>query len=95
MAAYAIADIQITDPIKFEEYRAQVETTIAKFNGRYLVRGGSPEKIEGDWNPTRIVVLEFPTLDLAKKWYHSESYRGPKEIRWQSADSNVIFATGV
>ena len=91
MAAYLIADIQITNPMKFEEYRAQVEPTIAKFSGRYLVRGGSPERLEGNWDPTRIVVLEFPSLDLAKQWYNSGAYHGPKQIRQQSSDSNVIF----
>jgi len=63
MAAYVIADIDITDPKAYEEYRAKVPAVIAKYGGRYIVRGGKIEQLEGGWQPKRLAVLEFPTLD--------------------------------
>ena len=59
MAAYLIADVELTDPAKFEEYRSQVASTIEQYGGKYIVRGGAIEKAEGDWEPSRLVVTEF------------------------------------
>jgi uncharacterized protein (DUF1330 family) len=71
MAAYFIVEIDITDPAGFEDYRKRVPATIERYGGRYLVRGGPLETIEGTWTPKRVVVLEFPSLDQARRWYHS------------------------
>jgi len=94
MAAYVIANVNVHDAASFEEYRRQVPATIAKHGGRYLVRGGRVEPIEGAWNPTRLVVLEFPSIEQARRWYDSEDYRGPKALRMKSALTDVIFVEG-
>jgi len=94
MAAYVIANVNVHDAASFEEYRRQVPATIAKHGGRYLVRGGRVEHIEGAWNPTRLVVLEFPSIEQARRWYDSEDYRGPKALRMKSALTDVIFVEG-
>src|SRR5439155_739221 len=65
MPAYLIANVNVQDPATFEQYRKQVPATIAKHGGRYLVRGGRVERLEGSWNPTRLVVLEFPSMEQA------------------------------
>jgi uncharacterized protein (DUF1330 family) len=94
MAAYVIANVNVHDAASFEEYRRQVPATIAKHGGRYLVRGGRVEHIEGAWNPARLVVLEFPSMEQARRWYDSEDYRGPKALRMKSAMTDVIFVEG-
>jgi len=94
MAAYLVVDIQIRDSARFEEYRKLVPATIAKYGGKYLVRGGSFEVLEGDWQPRRVVILEFPSVAEAKRWYDSEDYRGPKAVRQAAAASNVVLVEG-
>jgi uncharacterized protein (DUF1330 family) len=95
MPAYVIANVNVKDAAAFEEYRKQVPATIAKHGGRYLVRGGRVERLEGSWDPTRLVVLEFPSMDQARRWYDSDDYRDPKALRMRCAVSDVIFVEGV
>jgi len=95
MPAYVIADLDVTDPAGFEEYRKVVPATIEKYGGRYLVRGGTMETLEGDWPWKRVVVLEFPSLEQAKRWYNSEDYRDPKALRFKTAKTKVILVEGV
>jgi uncharacterized protein (DUF1330 family) len=94
MAAYFIVDVEVTDPAGFEEYRQLVPATIAQYGGRYLVRGGAAEQLEGDWQPRRVVVLEFPSLEQAKRWYDCEEYRGLKALRFKTAKTNLILVEG-
>lgn len=94
MAAYIIADIDVTDPAGFDEYRQQVAPMIAKWGGKYLVRGGALEGLEGDWAPSRLVVLEFESLERAKEFYHSEAYRPVMAIRHKTAVSNLVIVEG-
>jgi len=95
MSAYFIVDLEVTDPVGIEEYRKQVPATIAKYGGRYLVRGGKHETLEGNWHPRRIIVLEFPSVEQAKRWYDCEEYRGPKALRFKTARTNLILVEGV
>ena len=95
MAAYAIADVEVTDPAKFQDYVSQVSATVEKYGGKYRVRGGAIEKAEGDWEPSRMVVIEFESMEQLKKWYHSQEYSGPMQLRHQSANANVLFVEGV
>ena len=95
MSAYFIVDLEVTDPAGIEEYRKQVPATIAKYGGRYLVRGGKHETLEGDWRPGRVVLLEFPSAEQAKRWYDSEEYRGPKTLRFKTARTNLVLVEGV
>lgn len=95
MPAYVIADVEITDPAGFEEYRRQVPATIEKYGGRFLVRGGQHETLEGDWRPHRLVVLEFPSLEAARRWYDSPEYREPKALRLKTSRGRVVLVEGV
>ena len=94
MAAYVIADIEITDPAGYEEYRRRVPATIAQYGGRYLARAGAVEVLEGDWKPRRLVVLEFPSLAQARQWHESREYREPRAIRQRCSRGHVILVEG-
>ena len=95
MPAYVIADVTVTDAPAMEEYRKQVPATLAKYGGRFLVRGGAHQTVEGDWKPARLVVIEFPSLADAQRWYDSEEYRGPKALRMRAGRTNVLIVDGV
>jgi uncharacterized protein (DUF1330 family) len=71
MAAYVIADVEVTDPARYAEYRNKVPATVAAYGGRFLVRGGPHQVAEGSWHPHRVVVLEFPSMEQARRWYES------------------------
>ena len=94
MAAYMIADIDITDPELFEEYRQQVAPLVAKYGGRYVVRGGAIETVEGAWSPKRLVILEFENLERLKAWYGGDDYRPVMAMRHRAANSNVVIVEG-
>ncbi|TAN50254.1 MAG: DUF1330 domain-containing protein [Betaproteobacteria bacterium] len=94
MSAYVIAEVSVTDPKRYEEYRRLVPATLAKHGGRFLVRGGAVETKEGGWTPARLVVLEFASMAQARDWYDSPQYQQALAIRLQSANSKVIFAEG-
>lgn len=94
MSAYVIAELEVTDPEKFGEYRELVPATIEKYCGKYLARGGTVEVLEGDWSPSRIVILEFESVEQAKKWIDSEEYTPVKQIRFDSANTNVVLVEG-
>ena len=81
MSAYVIVEIEITDPVGYEEYKKQAGATVEKYGGKYIVRGGKSEVLEGNWKPKRIVILEFPSIDRAKEWLNSEEYREPRKKR--------------
>lgn len=95
MAAYVIANVEITDPEAYEEYRRAVPETIERYGGRFLVRGGASEVLEGDWQPKRIVVLEFPDADAARRWYSSDEYRPLIEIRRRASRGSLVLVEGV
>ena len=94
MAAYVIVDVDIHDAALYDEYRKRVPATIEKYGGKFLVRGGKFEKLEGSWQPTRLVVLEFPSMDQAKRWYDSEEYREPKTLRLRASKASAILVEG-
>ena len=95
MVAYVIVDIEITDSVKFERYRNAVTANIAAFGGRYLTRGGAMEVLEGNWNPKRLVILEFPTMARLKEWYKSPEYAPLLDLRKASASSNLVVTDGL
>jgi uncharacterized protein (DUF1330 family) len=95
MPAYVIVDLTVTDLPTMEEYRKRVPATLAAYGGRFLVRGGAHQTVEGDWKPNRLVILEFPTMDQAKRWYDSEEYREPKAMRLRAGRGNMVMVDGV
>ena len=95
MPAYVIAETEVTDPERYEQYKAAVPAAIAAGGGRFLVRGGESVVLEGDWQPSRVVVLEFEDLAAAKRWYESEAYQEAKKFRAGAASFHMIAVQGV
>ena len=95
MPAYIIVDINITDPVLYEEYKKLTPATLKLYNGRFAARGGATEVLEGDWQPGRIVILEFPSTEQGKKWWNSPEYAPAKKIRQSASATNMIVVEGV
>jgi uncharacterized protein (DUF1330 family) len=95
MAAYVVVEIAIEDPVRYEEYRRLAPPSIAVYGGRYLVRGGACEPLEGDWRPPRFVILEFPDAARARGWWASPEYAAAKAIRQASARTEMLLVEGV
>src|SRR5947209_7203636 len=81
MVGYIIADVEITDPEEYKRYTQQTPGTVERYGGKFVVRGGQPETLEGDWQTKRIVIIEFPSVEQAKAWYDSPEYSAIKGIR--------------
>jgi uncharacterized protein (DUF1330 family) len=94
MAAYLIVDIEITDPRRYEEYKALVPSLVAAFGGRYLARGGATEVLEGDRPAHRVVVVEFPSAEQARAWWSSAEYAPVKALRQASSRTSMILVNG-
>jgi uncharacterized protein (DUF1330 family) len=95
MAAYVIADLEVTDPDGYAVYRRGVTETITAFGGRYLARGGDTEVLEGPWSPKRLVIVEFPSMAKVKEWYRSPQYRPLIEVRQRASRGSLIAVEGV
>ena len=95
MSAYVIVEIDIVDAAGYEEYKTLAGATVKKYGGKYIVRGGKAEVLEGDWQPKRIVVLQFDSMQRAKDWLHCEEYREPRKMRHRTARTNMILVEGV
>lgn len=94
MPAYVIAEIDVIDPVGYEEYRKLGPTTVAAYGGRFVVRGGKVEVLEGSWVPKRLVVLKFESVERAEKWWASKEYSAAKQVRQKTAVTNMIVAEG-
>jgi uncharacterized protein (DUF1330 family) len=95
MAAYFIVDVKVEDPVTYEEYRKGVSATLEQYGGKFLARGGTVETIEGDWQPQRLVILEFPDTEHFKRWYHSPEYSALREIRFRASTARAVVIQGV
>ena len=95
MSAYVIVEIDIVDPVGYEDYKKRASATVEKHGGKYIVGGGKTEVLEGDWQPKRIVVLQFDSMQRAKDWLHCEEYREPRKMRHRTARTNMILVEGV
>jgi uncharacterized protein (DUF1330 family) len=95
MPAYVIANIHVEDAEAYEEYRAVVPAVIARFGGRYLVRGGRSEALEGGMTLGRVIILEFPSYEDARRWYDSPEYEAARAIRQGCSFGDVLIVEGV
>ena len=95
MAGYVIAIVDVSDVEGYQAYSRQVPATIAKYGGRYLVRGGKMELREGEWPGPRTVILEFPSLERALEWYDSPEYQPLRPIRQANSSARIAFFEGV
>jgi uncharacterized protein (DUF1330 family) len=95
MSAFVIVDIDVTDPDRYEVYKQMAPEAVHLYGGRYIARGGAVETLEGDWAPSRLVILEFDSVEQAKAWWDSPEYRDARGIRHQSARSQMIVVEGM
>jgi uncharacterized protein (DUF1330 family) len=95
MSAYVIVETDIHDPEQYEQYKAASPGAVAAGGGRFVVRGGELAVLEGDWEPTRLVVLEFEDLDAAKRWYASKEYEAAKKLRDGAASLRMVAVQGL
>ena len=95
MPAYVIVNIEVLEPSQYETYKQMTPSTVQAFGGRYIVRGGAVDILEGRWTPRRVVVLEFPSRRQAHDWWNSSEYSDAKSIRQSCAYTEMIVVEGV
>jgi len=95
MSAYVIVDLTIHDPAAYAEYGKVVGDSLARYGGKFVVRGGAIDVLEGNWRPQRLVVLEFDNAARARQWYDSEEYRLPKQMRMRASSANLVIVEGL
>jgi len=95
MPAYVIADVrEVRDQDALVEYRRRNTDAVANHGGRFVVRGGGIETLEGAWEPLRMVVIEFPDTEAARAWWESEEYAPLKQLRRDASDTNIVLVEG-
>lgn len=94
MPAYIIVDVTITNPALYDDYKKLTPASLLPFDGKFIVRGGESETLEGGWQPGRIVILEFPSVQKAKAWWSSEGYAPAKTIRQAASITKMIVVEG-
>jgi uncharacterized protein (DUF1330 family) len=95
MPAYVIVDSDVTDPERYEQYKIRTPAAVDAGGGRFLARGGEVTVLEGDWQPSRVVVLEFEDVAAARRWYESEAYQEARTFREGAASFHMIVVPGV
>jgi uncharacterized protein (DUF1330 family) len=95
VAVYAVVDVVVKDPVRYDDYRKRVMATLEPYDGRFLVRGGKVEALEGTWKPQRFVIVEFPDAAVARAWWNSEAYAEPKAIRQSASHTEMILVEGI
>ena len=95
MKAYIIGDINITDPVRYEDYKKLTAATLEPYGGKFVVRGGKRTVLEGGWESGRIVVLEFPSVEKAQAWYSGDVYAPAKAIRQSAAQGKFVLVEGI
>jgi uncharacterized protein (DUF1330 family) len=95
MSAYVIAEVTVRDEATYARYREMAPPSIYTYGGKYIARGGTTETLTGTWRPTRLVILEFPTMERARAWWNSPEYAAAKSLREASADADIIVTDGL
>lgn len=95
MPAYVIANVTIHDPVRYEDYKRMVPATLVPFGGRFIARGGQVDALEGDWRPSRLVLLEFPSVERARAWWNSPEYAQARALRQATSTGTLLILEGV
>ena len=95
MPAYVIADVEVLDSVRYEDYKGLVPLSISKYGGRFLARGGEVQTLEGTWTPGRLVIVEFPSLARAREWYASAEYAPAKALRQATSKGSLVVVEGL
>jgi len=94
--AYLVVEMKITDPERYKQYMAAAPASLAAFGGEYVVRGGPLQPLEGDWNPARMAVVRFPSMEQARAWYDSELYKVARDKRLGTTEYfNMVLVEGI
>ena len=94
MLAYLIADIEVTNPEGYATYRPLAAASVSKHGGRFIARGGAIDALEGGWTPSRVIIIEFPSMDAAQKFYHSDDYQAALKVRLANSKGRVVIVDG-
>jgi len=94
MAAYVVVESTVTDPERYRVYRDLALVAVSKYGGRFLVRGGKTEILEGDWQPDRLVIVEFPSVEVIRRFYDSPEYLAARAARAEAADFAMLVVEG-
>lgn len=94
MSAYVLADIEVTDPSAYEDYKQLSSAAAEKYGGRFVVRGGNTEALEGDWPTGRFVILEFSDGEAARRWYDSPEYAEARAVRQRASTGRLLLVEG-
>ena len=95
MPAYVVVNVDVRDPVRYEEYKTLAPASIAQYGGRYIARGGAVEVLEGDWAPKRLVIVEISTMERARAWWNCAEYAGAKALRNATSDSQLVITEGL
>lgn len=95
MTAYVVVEINVTNPAGYEEYKKLAPATVAQYGGKYIARGGATETLEGNWNPPRLVIMQFEDSEQAKKWFNSPEYSEARKIKHLYSTTQMIVTEGV
>jgi uncharacterized protein (DUF1330 family) len=95
MPAFVVVDITVEDAAMYDEYKRLVPPSIAQYGGRYIARGGATTVLEGDWRPTRLVIVEFPSVEQARAWWGSPEYAAAKALRQRCARTDLVVVEGL
>lgn len=94
MSAYIVVEVEVHDATRYEDYKRMVPPSLEPYGGRFLVRGGKVDNLEGDWSPKRLVILQFPSVEKARAWWDSAEYREAKALRQATASTQMIVVEG-
>jgi uncharacterized protein (DUF1330 family) len=95
MPAFVIVEIKVNDPVRYEDYKKMSTEAVSKFGGKFIVRGGKAEKLEGTADPERVVILQFDSVERAREWWNSPEYAEAKKLRHETAESRMIVVEGL
>jgi uncharacterized protein (DUF1330 family) len=95
MAVYVVVNVRVTDPDRYAEYREKAPATISHYGGKYLARGGAVEALEGEWDPERLVILEFESMERFHEWYDSPEYAPLKHLRSEASATEFVVVEGL
>lgn len=95
MSAYVIVEVAMHDPVLYEEYKKLSLPAVTAFEGKFVARGGKAFGLEGNWNPERLVIIEFPSVEKAQEWWHSPQYTEARQIREKAAQTRMLVVEGL
>jgi uncharacterized protein (DUF1330 family) len=95
MTAFVILDVDVHDPLRYEDYKKMGPPTVTQYGGKYIARGGRVETLEGDWSPSRVVMIQFDSVEQAKAWINSPEYSAARKLRHETSNAQVIVVEGL